>query len=184
MMESPKPKSEFIPLADNSLDGDSSSPGEQALDIAAVTVRERPEVIIAAAPSTINSPTGSRLLAALPQEDVPVSNSDDSSQPRLIVVHGERLNISYMLLEGKNYIGRSAELPVDVDLVGQEPIERIWSSRQHAVITWQNGQAVLEDLNSLNGTFVNRVRVHPGQKRVLQVGDVIQIGTVQLRFLL
>jgi len=63
----------------------------------------------------------------------------------------------------------------------QEPPERIWSSRQHALITFEDGLLAIEDLNSTNGTFVNRLRVHPGQKRPLQVNDVIQIGTVQLK---
>ena len=40
---------------------------------------------------------------------------------------------------------------------------------------------VIEDLNSLNGTFVNRQRIHPGQQRELHPGDIVQVGTVQLR---
>lgn len=99
----------------------------------------------------------------------------------LRVVRGERLNIGYPLLEGKNLIGRSADKPVDIDLIGQEPEDQIWASRQHATITLDQGQLVIEDLNSLNGTFVNRLRIHPGQQRVLKLGDVVQVGTVQLR---
>ena len=70
---------------------------------------------------------------------------------------------------------------MDVDLEDQEPLDRIWSSRQHARISFEEGQLAIEDLNSTNGTFVNRTRVHPGQKRPLQVNDVIQIGTVQMK---
>ncbi|OWK43639.1 FHA domain containing protein [Fimbriiglobus ruber] len=103
-------------------------------------------------------------------------------QPKLVVVRGERLTARpYPILEGENYIGRSVDRPVDIDLEGQEAIEQIWVSRRHAVITFRNNEMVLEDLNSLNGTFVNRTRVHPGQKCVIKAGDVIQIGTVQLR---
>ena len=98
-----------------------------------------------------------------------------------MVVRGERINVSYAILDGRNFIGRSADKPVDIDLDGQEPIERIWTSRQHAVITLDGGRLVLEDLNSLNGTFVNRARIHAGQPRILHPGDVVQIGTVQLR---
>ena len=54
---------------------------------------------------------------------------------------------------------------MDIDLDDQEAADRIWSSRQHAVITFENGTLTIEDLNSLNGTFVNRTRVHPGQVR-------------------
>ena len=70
---------------------------------------------------------------------------------------------------------------MDVNLEGQEAADRVWSSRQHAVITLGDGTLTIEDLNSLNGTFVNRVRVYPGQKRSLAVNDVVQVGTVQLK---
>ena len=55
--------------------------------------------------------------------------------------------------------------------------------RQHALVTYEDGKLVVEDLNSANGTFVNRVRIYPGQKRDLAVGDVLQIGTVQMKLI-
>ena len=48
------------------------------------------------------------------------------------------------------------------------------STRRRRILT-------IEDLNSANGTYVNRARVYPGQKRQLFVNDVIQIGNVQMR---
>src|SRR5204863_5952082 len=103
------------------------------------------------------------------------------SQPKLVVLRGLRINAEYPLYEGHNFIGRVDEKPVDIDLEDQEPPDRIWSSRQHALITFEDGQLIIEDLNSANGTFVNRTRVLPGQKRPLQLNDVIQIGTVQMK---
>jgi hypothetical protein len=103
------------------------------------------------------------------------------ANPKLVVIRGQRINEDYAIYEGENYVGRADEKAVDIDLEDQEPPERIWSSRQHALIHFHDGVLVLEDLNSTNGTFVNRLRVHPGQKRFLQVNDVIQIGTVQMR---
>ena len=75
------------------------------------------------------------------------------------------------------------EKPVDIDLEDQEPPDRVWTSRQHAVLEWDDaaGSLTLEDLNSSNGTYLNRGRVYPGQKQSLMVGDVIQIGTIHLR---
>ena len=105
-------------------------------------------------------------------------------EPKLIVVRGEKLNATYPILLGKNYIGRTTDKPVDIDLEGQEAVDRIWTSRQHAIITYDKSSLILEDLNSLNGTFVNRQRIHPGQPRILQMGDVIQVGTVQLKVVL
>jgi hypothetical protein len=105
----------------------------------------------------------------------------EGAQPKLVVIRGVKLNVEYPIYEGLNFIGRADEKPVDVDLEDQEPPDRIWSSRQHACISFEAGILHVEDLNSSNGTFVNRTRVYPGQKRQLNVNDVIQIGTVQLK---
>jgi hypothetical protein len=105
----------------------------------------------------------------------------EGAKPKLVVLRGQRVNAEYQIYDGDNYIGRADDKPVDVDLEDQEPPDRIWSSRQHALISFEGGQLTIEDLNSLNGTFVNRTRVPPGQRRPLQVNDVIQIGTVQMK---
>lgn len=103
------------------------------------------------------------------------------AQPKLVVIRGLKLNVEFGLFDGDNYIGRTDEKPVDIDLEDQESPDRIWSSRQHARVIMTDGRLVIEDLGSQNGTFVNRTRVFAGQRRPLGVGDVIQIGTVQLR---
>jgi hypothetical protein len=101
--------------------------------------------------------------------------------PRLVVLRGQKINVEYPLYEGDNYIGRADEKPVDIDLEDQEPPDRIWSSRQHALIRSEDGILTVEDLNSSNGTFINRTRLYPGQKRVLNISDIVQIGTVQMK---
>src|SRR5207249_6797090 len=103
------------------------------------------------------------------------------AQPRLLVLRGQKRNVEYPLYEGHNFIGRADEKPVDIDLEDQEPPDRVWSSRQHALIALDSGQLFIEDLSSSNGTFVNRSRIYPGQRTPLNVNDVIQIGTVQLK---
>lgn len=103
------------------------------------------------------------------------------AQPKLVVLRGLKLNVEYPLYEGHNFIGRADEKPVDIDLEDQEPVDRIWCSRQHALISFEDQTLYIEDLNSSNGTFVNRARIYPGQRRPLHVGDVIQVGTVQLK---
>jgi uncharacterized protein (TIGR02996 family) len=102
----------------------------------------------------------------------------------LQVQRGLRPGMLYPVWDGLNFVGRADEQPVDIDLEDQEPPDRMWSSRQHAVIAWENGALTLEDLNSANGTYVNRRRVYPGHRHALVQRDVIQIGTVQLRVLL
>lgn len=106
-----------------------------------------------------------------------------TTQPRLLVLRGQKRNVEYPIYEGLNFIGRADEKPVDIDLEEQEPPDRVWCSRQHACISWENDEVLLEDLNSANGTYVNRTRVYPGQKKALSPNDVIQIGNVQLKVL-
>jgi len=106
------------------------------------------------------------------------------SQPKLKVVRGTKLNLEYPVYDGDNFLGRSDEVPVDIDLDDQEQPDRIWTSRQHCKITFVNDELTVEDLNSANGTYVNRARVHPGQKRGLAPDDVIQLGSIHLKVVL
>jgi uncharacterized protein (TIGR02996 family) len=102
----------------------------------------------------------------------------------LQVQRGMRPGLLYPVWDGLNFVGRADEQPVDIDLEDQELPDRMWSSRQHAVIAWENGTLTIEDLNSSNGTYVNRRRVYPGNKQTLGLRDVIQVGTVQLQVVL
>ncbi|HEY1375432.1 MAG TPA: FHA domain-containing protein [Gemmataceae bacterium] len=104
-----------------------------------------------------------------------------SAPPRLKVIRGLRVNTEFPLYDGENLVGRGDDRPVDVDLRDQEPRDRVWASRNHAVITLADGVLTIEDLNSTNGTYVNRHRIYPGSKRTLKVDDVLQIGTIQLK---
>ena len=145
-------------------------PSDTGSGIAAAAITVRGPAAVGLAPPTVLGATAGSGATRLPP-----------AAPRLVVVRGERLNAIFPILDGKNYVGRGGERPVDIDLDGQEAVERTWTSRQHAVLTWDRGALVIEDLNSLNGTFVNRVRIHPGHRQVLHPGDVVQIGTVQMR---
>lgn len=55
------------------------------------------------------------------------------------------------------------------------------ASRTHATVNVTSQKAAIEDRDSSNGTFVNRVRVTGGPKR-LEDGDVIKVGDTELRF--
>ena len=100
---------------------------------------------------------------------------------KLVCVRGQKPGLEYPVYEGSNFIGRSDEQPVDIDLDDQEPQDRIWSSRQHAQICFENGQLTVEDLKSANHTYVNRTKCEPGNKVPIKVGDIVQIGAVHLK---
>ena len=50
-----------------------------------------------------------------------------------------------------------------------------WVSRQHARITWGGAGYLVEDLNTVNGTYINGERLSGA--RALRSGDVLQLGT-------
>jgi len=54
------------------------------------------------------------------------------------------------------------------------------ASKQHALVYLVEGQPVVEDLTSLNGTFVNGERVG---KAELRSGDAIRVGNTTIRFI-
>jgi len=53
------------------------------------------------------------------------------------------------------------------------PIDNLAVSNYHARVYSEAGRLVIEDLNTLNGTFVNELRVERG---TLRDGDTIQVG--------
>jgi hypothetical protein len=103
-----------------------------------------------------------------------------AAQPRLVVLRGVIPGAWYPLAEGSTIVGRDADR-VDINLTEQESAANSMTSRQHALILCQNGSLFIQDLKSRNGTFVNRMRVEPGQTWPLQANDVIQIGGVFLK---
>ena len=55
-------------------------------------------------------------------------------------------------------------------------------SRRHAKINVYGNQVMFEDLNSTNGSFVNKVKVQPGQPVPLTNGAEVRVGKVVLLF--
>jgi pSer/pThr/pTyr-binding forkhead associated (FHA) protein len=150
---------------------------EESVPMAAIVEPAQPAEE-ASAPPAADTPAGAAPSAAPAGTPLPAGSS-----PKLVVIRGQKINLEFPIYPDLNFIGRADEKPVDIDLEDQEPPDRVWCSRQHAVLHWDDAQGILtlEDLNSANGTFVNRTRVHPGEKRQLSLNDVIQIGTVHLK---
>ena len=53
-------------------------------------------------------------------------------------------------------------------------------SRQHARLLKIGDHLLIEDLNSTNLTFLNRLRLHPGEQHLVMDGDKIRLGGVVL----
>ncbi|MEM9695081.1 MAG: FHA domain-containing protein [Myxococcota bacterium] len=94
--------------------------------------------------------------------------------PCVEVLSGKRSGERIVLEPGRNEIGRDASIEVTLDDSGV--------SRRHAeVAVDERGHAVLTDLESTNGTYVNGART---KSAALHEGDQIFIGSgeVELRF--
>jgi hypothetical protein len=151
-------------------------PVEAALEVVAPPPAPPPPAPVADAPAAAAAPAPAA--AAAPAGPAPLP---PGAQPKLLVLRGQKRNVEYPIYDGLNFIGRADEKPVDIDLEDQEPPDRVWCSRQHACISFEGNQLSIEDLNSANGTFINRAKLYPGQKRLLGVNDIIQIGNVQMK---
>jgi FHA domain-containing protein/zinc ribbon protein len=107
-----------------------------------------------------------------------------SQNATLTIERGKSAGKQFAISPGGSDIGRwDADGGVfpDVDLDSDDPEAKV--SRRHARISMQNGQYVIEDLGSTNGTFVNRGRrLKPGERQPLNDGDEIIVGKTFLRF--
>ncbi len=93
--------------------------------------------------------------------------------PALVVRSGGgRAGESFFPSGERTLVGRSPECDIFLD--------DVTVSRRHAEITRSGDRFTITDLNSLNGTFVNRRRVESAQ---LEDGDEVQIGKYRMTFL-
>ena len=74
----------------------------------------------------------------------------------------------------------------DRTTIGRSPdndifLDDVTVSRKHAVLVESGGEIRIEDLGSLNGTFVNRRRIDSAIR--LESGDEVQIGKYRLSFI-
>jgi rubredoxin len=95
------------------------------------------------------------------------------SGPALVVRSGGgRAGETFSPHGDRTTIGRSPDCGVFLD--------DVTVSRRHAALVHRDGRWYVEDMGSLNGTFVNRRRV---ESAPLEDGDEIQIGKYRMTFL-
>lgn len=93
--------------------------------------------------------------------------------PGLIVQRSGRLDRVLAWDEDELCAGRGAECEI---FLGAREV-----SRRHALFVRNDDIYEVRDLNSINGVLVNGERVH---QRILSVGDIVQIETFELTFVL
>ena len=120
--------------------------------------------------------------AELPETDVstgrfPQMGTDvpgEGETGQLVVTRGATAGARYALTEAETTIGRHPDSGIFLD--------DVTVSRRHAkVIKGQQGQYVIEDMGSLNGTYLDGERV---ERAALREGAQIQIGKYRLVFVI
>ena len=85
---------------------------------------------------------------------------------------GGRVGESFALHGERMTIGRRPEADVFLD--------DVTVSRDHALLVRRSGDYYLDDLGSLNGTYVNRHRI---ESHRLEDGDELQVGKFKLTYI-
>lgn len=114
-----------------------------------------------------------------PQTAVPAV----ASRPRRLVVQPHQKEVM-IPVQGEILVGRgdatSQHMP-DVDLDAFDALQH-GVGRRHARLLMQGGQMLLEDLDSVNGTRINKQRLTPGRPQPLHDGDEVHFGTLITTF--
>ena len=107
-------------------------------------------------------------------ELIPVELDAVVAQGAALVIRtgGNRVGESFPLVGERMTIGRRPDADVFLD--------DVTVSRDHALIVRRGHEFHLDDLGSLNGTYVNRERI---ESRRLTDGDELQVGKYKLTFL-
>jgi pSer/pThr/pTyr-binding forkhead associated (FHA) protein len=107
-------------------------------------------------------------------ELIPVELEDVVAQGAALVIRagGGRVGESFPLQGERATIGRRPDSAVFLD--------DVTVSRDHALLVRRGGDWHLDDLGSLNGTYVNRHRI---ESHRLEDGDELQVGKFKLTFL-
>ena len=97
---------------------------------------------------------------------------DHAGAALVIRAGGGRAGESFTIEDDRVSIGRSPDAGVFLD--------DVTVSRNHALLVKRRDGLYIDDLGSLNGTYVNRRRI---ESHRLQDGDEIQIGKYKLSYL-
>jgi len=156
-----------------------------AVEAAAPAAAAPAEGAAAAAVPSSEAPTGE--IKAPEAEAAPTPPAAAAApapfKAKLSILRGGRKGQEFELEAGKNFVGRwdpdTGSFP-EVDLDADDPEAKI--SRRHALIIIEGGKITIEDIGSLNGTYVNRQpRLAPGTPIELKNGDEIIIGKTFLK---
>jgi pSer/pThr/pTyr-binding forkhead associated (FHA) protein len=101
----------------------------------------------------------------------PMTRTRADSQPKLIISQGEEQPTTIELQTEYTHLGRNDD--------NELPIPEPSISSRHCVFILSGSDVIVRDLNSSNGTYVNG---EPITETILQPGDNIQVGVIDIKF--
>jgi pSer/pThr/pTyr-binding forkhead associated (FHA) protein len=131
-------------------------------------VSSGPEPAATPTPATTAYRPGADLPPVFSEAPTPPRTPVPPAAPEVLCLRGAAGE--FALTEGTHVVGRQEGVSV---FISDRQV-----SRQHAVITVQNGRITIEDRASANGTFVNGERL--SSPRVLKAGDQLKFGDLLL----
>ena len=112
--------------------------------------------------------------------------TEAKKQPKskLVILRGGTQGKEFVLDSESTSVGRwdpdGGAFP-EIDLTNDDIEAKI--SRKHARILYQDGAFLLEDMGSLNGTYINRgPRLVPGESQEIKHEDEVIMGKTFFRF--
>ena len=131
----------------------------------AVWAELRPPKLVEVTPRSVAVPAGARTGRRARRQQ-----PAQAVEPRLVVLEPAELRGRAFPVGAEMTIGRAAGCQVTLD--------DTYASQLHARVFQRDGQFLLEDLGSTNGTYLNRQKVAGAM--VLHAGDKVQIGNTVL----
>jgi hypothetical protein len=119
-------------------------------------------------PSTSAFRPGADLPPVFSEAPTPPRTPAPVAAPEVLCLRGAAGE--FTLTEGTHVVGRQEGVSI---YIADRQV-----SRNHAVVTVQNGRVTIEDRASANGTFVNGERL--SSPRVLKAGDQLKFGDLLL----
>lgn len=112
------------------------------------------------------------------------SAAESEVSPTVRLYIGKEANQSIeVTLDKKLIIGRcdpTNQVFPEIDLAAYGGLER-GVSRRHARLSSRRGLIIIEDLASINGTYLNGKRLTPYLPEIVHDGDQLQIGGLPIR---
>lgn len=118
-------------------------------------------------------------LAKTPEADAPPARVWKAGELKLVIEQGMSVGKEFLISEADMTVGRrdpDQSVTPDIDLFDQEAPNNRYISRRQARLFFREGQLMLEDLDSSNGTALNGHLVAPHEPLTLALNDKVHFG--------